>query len=231
MKMKHHGVTLAMVTAGALLLGGCGGSHQARNVDLKNTLLINPDILQKGTGDQVLYRYVNPDVKLKDYSRILMDPVIIAKEAQLDANELENYRKLANNFYVYTSRELGKLYPIVTEPGPGTMRVQAAIVDADRSQPVRTILSFTPFGMGVNVLKYAAIGKPSGVGEITVELKVTDAITGQLLGAAVDRRVGGSSPKNVYDIWANADDALQYWAKKMTFVLCRGQGRDDCVKP
>ena len=46
-------------------------------------------------------------------------------------------------------------------------------------------------------MKYGASGKQSGVGEITGEFKVTDAMTGELLGAALDRRVGGKDVKGV----------------------------------
>ena len=90
----------------ALLLGGCGASMQARSVDVKKSLLVNPSILEKGTGDQALYRYVNPKTDIKRYSKIMIDPVLIEKEADLDANELENYQKLANNAYVYLTQEL-----------------------------------------------------------------------------------------------------------------------------
>ena len=219
------------LAAVALLLGGCGGSYQARSVDIKNSLLVNPDILKEGTGDQALYRYQNPAVNLADYSAVLIDPVIISKQAELSSSELENYKTLANNFYVYMNQELGKYIAIASSPGPGTLRVQGAIIDADNSKPVRTIISFTPIGIGINLIKYTATGKQTAVGEITAELKVTDAQTGQLIGAALDRRVGGKNPSNIYDTWSNADDALQYWAKKMAFGFCQTKGKTDCVNP
>jgi len=220
-------VSLAAV---ALLLGGCGGSYQARSVDLKSSL-VNPDLLEKGTGDQALYRYQNPKVNLADYSVILIDPVIIRKDGELSASELENYKTLANNFTVYMNQELSKYFTIVTASGPGTMRVQAAITDADNSKPVRTILSFSPIGIGINLIKYTATGKQSAVGEITTELKVTDAQTGQLIGAALDRRVGGKRLSDAWDTWSNADEATKYWAKRLAYVLCMEKKLQGCVNP
>jgi len=219
------------LAAVALLLGGCGGSYQARSVDIKNSLLVNPDILKEGTGDQALYRYQNPAVNLADYSAILIDPVIISKQAELSAGELENYKTLANNFYVYMNQELGKYIAIASSPGPGTLRVQGAIIDADNSKPVRTIISFTPIGIGINLIKYTATGKQTAVGEITSELKITDAQTGQLIGAALDRRVGGKNPSNIYDTWSNADDAVKYWAKRLAYVVCTTKKLQGCVNP
>jgi len=224
-------VVLPLVTS-ALSLGGCGASYQARSVDVQNAMLVNPSILQKGGDGQSLYRYVNPDAKIKRYDKVIVDPVIIVKEAQLEADELENYKKLATNGYVYLVDELKQDYQIVETPAEGTLRIQLAIVDADSSKPGRNVLSSVmPIGIGVNALKYAATGKQSGVGEITAEFKITDAVTGALLGAALDRRVGGKSPKGITDTWYNADQSLQYWAKKVRYAMCAERGGADCVKP
>ncbi len=231
--VKTAGSLLAFVLF-ASLLGGCGPSMQARSVDVKESLLVNPSLLEKGTGEQALYRYVNPAADVKKYTKIMIDPVLIAKDAQLDAKEQENYQKLANNAYVYLTKELEQDYKIVNTPGPDTMRLQTAIIDADSSKPVRNITSsIMPIGIALSTLKYAATGKPSGVGEITMEMKITDADTGQLLGAALDRRVGGKDPKGLFNTWYNADSAMQYWAKRLRYVLCTERGGTDCegIKP
>ena len=67
-----------------------------------------------------------------------------------------------------------------------------AILEAEASSPVRNVVSsVVPIGIGISAISGAATGKQTGVGEISAEFKVTDALTGELLGAAVDRRVGG----------------------------------------
>lgn len=225
-------VSLSLAAGGLIMIGGCGASYQARSVDVQKTTMSNPSVLQKGGEDQALYRYVNPDVKIKEYDKIIIDPVLIVKEAQLDAKELENYQKLANNGFVYLNEELKKDYSIVDKPAEGTMRIQLAIIDADSSKPGRNVLSSVmPIGIGLNAVKYAATGKQTGVGEITAEIKVTDAVSGTLMGAALDKRVGGKSPKGITDTWYNADEALKYWAKKVRYFMCTERGGPDCVKP
>jgi len=224
---------LASLSAVALLLGGCAGSYQARSVDLKpDTILVNPEIFQKGTGDQALYRYVNPAVDFKQYTKVMIEPVLIYKSAELDSGELENYQKLSNNAFVYLNQELATQVTVVTVPGPDTLRLQFAIVDADSSKPVRNLLSTVmPIGIGLSVVKYAATGKQSGVGEITAEIRATDAVSGQLVAAAYDRRVGGKAAQGIWDTWYNADEALQYWAKKCAWFVCDAKGGTNCVKP
>jgi len=233
MKRMKTVAMLVMVVAIALQVSGCGvGSYQARSVDVKESPLVNPDILVQGKDDQALYRYVNPKADIKQYTMILIDPVMVYKDAALDKDERENYQKLANNAFIYLTKELEKDYRIVKDPAPGTMRVQMAIVDADSSKPVRNTLStIVPVGIALSLVKYTATGKQSGVGEITVGMKITDAGTGELLGAALDRRVGGKELSKLWSGWHNADDALQYWAKKLSFALCDMRSGTNCVKP
>jgi len=226
---------IAATTAVALLLGGCAGSYQARSVDLgegKGTLLVNPALLEKGTDDQALYRYVNPGVDFRSYTKVMIEPVLVYKQAELDKDQLENYQKLANNAFVFLNQELATQLTVVTMPEPGTLRLQLAIIDADSSKPVRNFLSSVmPIGIGLSLVKYAATGKQSGVGEITVELRVTDAVSGQLVAAAYDRRVGGKAAQGIWDTWYNADQSLQYWAKKCAWFVCDSKGGKNCVKP
>lgn len=232
MKRQRAIFSFALFVAIALLLGGCAGSYQARSMDIKDTMLVNPAILTPGTGDQALYRYQNPDAKGKRYTKMLVDPVLLKRSAELDAETLENYQKLANNAFVYLVQELGNDFQIVKSPEPETLRIQLAIIDVEPSSKASNILSSVmPIGIGISAIKGASTGKQSGVGEITVEFKLTDAMTGELLGAAVDRRVGGKAVGGMFDSWHNADAALQYWAKRVRFVLCTEGGRANCVKP
>jgi hypothetical protein len=233
MKKKTSAVRWLIAVVMSMLFSGCGvGSHQARDVDIQNAFLVNPGILVKGTDDQALYRYVNPKADVKKYTKVIIDPVIVQKDGELDQDELQNYQTLANNAYVYLTQELEKDYQIVKDPKPGSFRIQMAIIDADSSKPVRNTMStLIPVGMVLSAIKYGATGKQSGVGEITVEMKITDAASGELIGAALDRRVGGKQLTKLWSSWNNADDALQYWAKKLSFVLCGMRGDRDCVAP
>jgi hypothetical protein len=208
------------------------GSYQARSVDRQESPLVNPDILIKGSDDEALYRYVNPNANVKQYTKVLIDPVLVYGYGGMDKDEMENHQILANNAYVYVTQELKKDYQIVNAPEPGTLRIRMAIVDADSAKPVRnTFSTIMPIGMALSVVKYAATGKQSGVGEITMQIKITDAYTDELLGAALDRRVGGKELTKLWSNWHNADDALQYWAKRLSYTLCDMRGGGNCVKP
>jgi hypothetical protein len=231
--MKRNNTALIVVMGMTALLGGCAGSYQAKNIEIKEATLFDPKILKEGKEDQSLYRYVNPKADIKKYTRIYIDKVLVRKDGQLDKDELQDYENLSYNAYVYLANELKKDYTVSLSPEPGDMRIQMAIIDADSSKPVRNTLStFVPVGMVLSVAKYSATGKQSGVGEISVEMLITDVTTGELLGAALDRRVGGKEVSKLWSSWANANAALEYWAQQLRFVFCdmRGGGVT-CVKP
>jgi len=223
---------LAVAAGCLLMLAGCGSGYHARDMPLRTTL-VNPSILERGTGDEALYRYINKSIDVHKYHSILLDPVMITKDGTLDAETRANYQKLADNAYSLLAAELGKDYKLVKTPEAGCMRLQMGILDADPSSPVSNVLSsLTPIGMVVNLVTYSSTGKPSGVGEISMEMKVTDAVSGELLGAAVDRRVGGENPDSVVNTWADANSGLEWWAKRTRFFLCMARtGGVGCEKP
>jgi len=225
-------VLLALAAGSTLMFSGCGASYQARSMEIKDSLLINPAIMEKGADGQALYRYVNPKADFKSYTKIMIDPVIMSKAADMGADESENYQKLVNNAFVLLNDQLKNDYSIVKSPEPGAIRVQMAILEASSASKVRSVTStILPIGLAINLVKYSATGKPTAVGDITVEIKITDAATGELLGAAVDQRVGGMNMAGAWDSWRTADGALDYWAKQVRFVLCEKRGGAACIKP
>ena len=225
--------TLLIMAAGiTLLLGGCGTSYWTRNSELTELLLINPSILVKDSNDQSIYNYDNPKVKLRNYNKVIVEPVILSKAAELDSEEMENYQQLVNNAYVYLTEELKKDYRLVRTPEPGTLRIQMALIEADPSKPVRNLLTTViPTDSAIDLVKFAATGKPMSVGEISGEFKITDASSGRLLGASLDRRIGKQALKGSWDSWDNTGEALKYWAQRARYVLCEKKIGPFCEKP
>ena len=233
MKQEKMRLFVMLIALVGLLLAGCAPTLQARKVDVEKTVLVDPSILEKGSEGQPLYRYVKPGVDWKMYTKVIIDPVIVYQEAAMDEKTRENYQTLANNAFLFFTKELEKEVTVVTEPGPGTLRLQFAIVSAEKSAPVRMFLTtIVPVGLVFSAGKYAATGKPMAVGEITGEGRITDSVTGELLAAALDKRVGGKELRGIFrGSWQDADTALQYWAELMRYRLCQFRGGASCVEP
>src|SRR5262249_56283340 len=113
-------------------------------------------------------------------------------------------------------QQLSQKYQMVNEPGEGVMRLQVAIVDAESATPVlRTVSMVIPQARLLSSLKYLATGTYPFIGGAQAEAKMTDSVTGELLGVWVDKRVGGGSIKTAAPWeWGEAEDALEEWATK-----------------
>ena len=88
--------------------------------------------------------------------------------------------------------------------------MSAATVDASISLVI-------PQARTLNTLKYAATGSYAFVGGAQVEGKLTDAVTGQVLAEAVDKRIGGGSLEAAAQWqWGDAENAMTAWATMIT---------------
>jgi hypothetical protein len=224
---------LFLILAGGVTLSSCAPSKQARTVDVGNTgILGDYSMLGEGTDDQALRTYRNKNADWTKYTKVIIDPVKFQKPEDASQEELGDLQNLVNNMEILLRQEVGKDYQIVTDPGPGTLRVRAAIFDAKKKRMVGNILSsLVPIGIGLSIVKDVALGKPLAVGEISGEMKINDSQTNELLGAAIDRRVGQKYSGGAFDSWSEANAAIEYWAKRLRFALCNARGGANCVEP
>lgn len=169
--------------------------------------------LSPGGPGQAALRYVNPDARWTQYRSILLDPVTFWGGDTTKVS-VADQKTLADYFSHVLREELGKKFQLVEHAGPGAMRVQVALTDAEAATPgLRTISTVVPQARLLNTLKYAATGTYAFVGGAQVEAKVTDAVSGQLLAAVADRRVGGSSVEAAAQWqWGDAENAMKAWA-------------------
>jgi len=236
---EHHpsmrsasSVLLALLLS--LPFAACAGSQRARDVDLASKEA--PRILTQGlemvrtdTSEEALYIYRSKEKPKVRYTKLLLEPVLIAKEGELDQQELTNYQALADNAYQLVKQALAQDFEIVTQPSVDTFRMQIAVLDAQPASTVRRLLaSASPVGVGMSLARYVATGKPTAVGEITIEILMTDSTTGSVLGAGIDRRVGTQNVREAIDIWHTANDALAKWATRLReqLRLLRHQRKD-----
>jgi hypothetical protein len=224
---------LIVTLAAALFCSGCSVTKQARSVEKSGYL--GDDIyalVQEGKGGESLLIYRNEQVNPTKYTSVMIDKVSYINPKDASKDELADLQKLATNFAIFLKEELGKDYRIVTTPGPGTVRYSVAITSADDSNRLFEVTSLIPpYGMAISLAKDFITGKPTAVGEISMEIKAVDAETGELLGAAVDRRVGGKTLSGMMDTWDDANNAMRYWAKRVRYVNCLGSKRPSCEKP
>ena len=230
-KWSHRvasGVVLATVMA------GCATTQQVKVSDKPGTYcpFLGSDICAKlvatdtpgrfsgaatGGGEPVMgLRYVNPNAKWTQYKKVLIAPVSFwggedTKVSKADQVALTDYFTKALN------DELSKKFQVVEKPGPGVMEIAVAIDDIGKAVPVlRTVSMVIPQARALATLKYLATGTYAFVGSAQAEGKVVDSVTGELLAAGVDKRVGGGNIKTVAQ-WqlGDAENAMTAWSEQL----------------
>ena len=234
MTTNRAGPLIALM-ATATLLAGCAASEQARDVEESGFLGQDYALLREGKEGEALRVYRDDDAPWSTYDKIKLDPVTIWAG---EGSEFEDFSKpdrqtLADTFNKMLTEELSKDFQVVDETGPGVLHLQVAITDAQTSNPTMdTISTIVPQALLISGAKEIVTGKPSFVGEASVEARAVDGQTGELVAAGVDRWVGGKSITGApTDSWDDVREAYRYWAQQLRFRLCTERGATDCTPP
>lgn len=168
----------------------------------------------EGSDQKAMLRYVNPSANWGSYNKIMIAPVTFwaADDSKVSAADQQALCNYAYNVFV---KDLGKNFAIVDQPGPGVLKLSAGLTDATSAVPVlRSVSVIVPQARALSLIKMAATGTYAFVGSAQGALKLNDSVSGQLLAAAVDKRVGGTSVTNVVVFqWGDAEHAIDYWAE------------------
>ncbi|MGQ0812805.1 MAG: DUF3313 domain-containing protein [Nitrospiraceae bacterium] len=238
---------LVLITAVLLLTVapfGCAATKQGRTVEKLGFLKDLYPLMSHGNEDagESLLVYRNPKAALitkGSYTKIMLDPVLIfrGEKTKMQGIPQGQAQLIADTFYALIYQELSKDYEIVSQPEPHTLRGQVAITHLEESWPMLDVVSSVPAPMNFvaagSMLKMVATGKPAFTGEAVIEVKVSDAESGEVFRAAVDRRVGKKKlDAESFNSWADVYEALRYWAENARYQLCKARGtRTDCLKP
>lgn len=177
--------------------------------------------------------YTDVGVDWSSYSKVLLEPVTMwrGKEDQIQVSP-KDAQTLVNNFHKLVYASLAKDFDLVQEPGPDTLRVEVAITRVtDAVEVFNFVTSFEPHTHLIGSLEEYAGEKPPFTGEAQIELRVTDSVSGAKLMESVDRRVGRRQLTGSWNSWRSVDNALEFWAQQLRFLLCRQQGKSDCEPP
>lgn len=75
------------------------------------------------------------------------------------------------------------------------------------------------------------VKKPAFVGAIETEFTISDSMTGTVLGAGIDRRVGNKTLSKGFSRWSDVHNAMDFWILQTASRACKGTGRPGCAKP
>lgn len=208
---KAPGSICLVLALGVLLLAGCAEAPKASGF-LRDYAALRP----VPGASSVLY-YEKPNVQWKRYTRLMLDPVVVyyapdAPDRQIQPDDL---KRLTDYFRTAAVEAVRDAYPVVETPGPGVLRIRAAITDVVPANPL------------LNVVTTAAVFIPLDMGGAAMEAEFLDSVTNERLAAIIERKTGMPlDPRDMirgFTKWGHAEAAFRAWAKELREVLDEAQ--------
>jgi hypothetical protein len=207
-----------VVGIGTVLLAACTTTQEAKvaQSDIKCGF-IGPVCSQLKTGapgQQIAWAYTSPTVNWTKYKKLMIQPVTYWDDEKSKVS-VEDQHRLTNFLYATFETELAKQFQIVDQDGPDVMQLQLALIDVAAATPVlRTITMVIPQARLLATLKRGITGSYPFVGGVQAEFKLTDSLTGEVLAAGVDRRIGGGNISTAAQWeWGDAENVMKAWSK------------------
>ena len=236
-----HKNSMVFLMVMMLMSSGCFTSQPVRDVT-PSGFLEDYSQLNPGERDQAALLYRNPDANIGSYDKFMIDDVAIwySEEESLRDLPEEELKQLSLLLKVRVIEALkNEGMTRVKEPGPGVMRIRAAITDAKKSKPVLdTVTTVLPHSRFVSTAKRLTFGTHSFVGRAGIEGEVLDSLTGERLGAMVDRRAGGKTLQGSLNSWDDVEQSFKFlgrialvidyaWPRERSIVCHRNEERPD----
>lgn len=202
-----------------------GATKRIDKVQPVSGFIPKPSLLHPGGKGHAALFYVNSEVQLSSYNKIMLDPVQIwtAPGSKLSAVPVAQRKAAAATFYSDLTTALKKSCKMTKTPGPGTMRVRFALVDAELPNPiVNTVATYAPYASTAYSLASYAFNGGVGyfAGTATAEGYATDSVSGTLLWEIVDKRGGTTAlVENTFDTWLDVHHAFKIWSTQLVNAL------------
>ncbi len=198
--MKH-----VVVLACAALLIGCSSAPPRPTGFLGDSSQLAP---VPGEPDRLYWE--SPGVAWGSYTKVMLEPVTLCLSQEARGRELrpEDTSRMKDYFRAKAVEAIQSGYPVVDAPGPGVLRIRAAITD------------LVPTNVAQNLLTTAALGLAVDMGGASMEAEFLDGTTGERLAAVIDRKTG--SPLALvenFTTWDHAKAAFDEWAQELRQAL------------
>jgi Protein of unknown function (DUF3313) len=213
----HTAVALTAVLV--LFVTGCSTTQRVAVRDEPRICAFLDEVcheLQPGARGEAGLRWVDPTSDPTQYTKVIVEVVGFFGT---DASKVPpaDQERLTALFQQSLTEALATKYQVVDRSAPGTVQLQVVILDAEAATPgLRSVSMAIPQARLLGTGYYAVSGTYPFVGGGQAAFKATDAMTGQVLGAGVDRRVGGGAPQTAAQWqWGDAENAIKAWSQQL----------------
>ena len=216
-RIDHSMRTLCCLTliSVSLVLAACETTRQTRSAKPAG-FLGDYSQLRKGEGKEAQLVYINSAAPWSKYRAIMIDSVTLWHSDKTAKIAPEDAQRLTDSLYAQLHKQLSQDYQIVNTPGPGVLRLRAAITEAIGADVVaNAATTIVPQLKVITTVGGMAADSRVFAGQAGVEAELTDSLSGDRLAAAVDERVGAKTIRGGLGEWSQVDQAFEFWAERL----------------
>ena len=198
-----------------LIVAGCGGSTKVK----KSGFLGDYSQFKSSPQDEEALLYVHPTKTIADYDKLMFDHPIVYfhPDAKGKGINPEKLKELTDFWLDEAVKAVEGAYEVVEKPGPGVLRVRAAITEVNTSDPKKNIVTQYVVKMSVDV------------GGASMEAELVDSQTGERIVGYMASRKGRAfvNYKNLITQYGDTKGALKYWAQNLRERLDEMHGKTE----
>lgn len=205
----------------ALVLSACASAGKAKPAGF----LRDYSQLSKPKGeDRAQLVYINPSADFRKYDKIMVDPVTVWDAGGTELPSHAEAQSLADDLDDSLRITLAQDYRIVEQAGPGVMRLRVALTESEDSWHVRDNVA-SRFDDELRAARPEPSGATRGfVGRAGLEGEMLDAVSGERLFAAIDRRAGERRVVAAERPWEDVRDIFDLWSDRLRLRLAELRG-------
>ena len=218
--VRRAGRLLAMVAI-AGVAAGCSLLHRGPTGPAEGRCVVIPPSIcpqLKAVAEGQAFRYVAPSLAPGTYKKVMVSPVTTFTAEAMTVTPATQ-QVVANYLFDAVTKAIADArIPTVDQPGAQVVRLQLALSQVSGAAPpiLRTISLLVPLARVEATAQYGVTGSYAFVGQMQGEVLVSDSVTGTVLTAEIDPRIGGGAPATAAEWqWSGAQAALNTWAKQI----------------
>lgn len=166
--------------------------------------------------------YVNPNAAWSQYDAVFIDSVTLWINDASRQPSKDDAQMLTDMMYKALSDKLGEKFRLADRPGPGVIRVRAALTEAKgASVALNAVTTVIPQLRVVSMVGGVAADTATLVGAASGEAELVDSVTNERLAAAVDSVAGTKGVLRAFSKWADVENACNRWAERMRDFLVK----------
>ena len=160
--------------------------------------------------------YRNPDLDIAGYHKLLFDRITLWRDTEdTEPVESSDFQSVANDLYATLTKELGRTFELVSEPGPGVARIRIVLQDVD--EPDDQLDVYVTNAQPVSLASDKPL--PPGLLEFGrnawVEGEILDSTNDAVIFAVVDLAADVVPHSAPMKTWHDLHAGFVAWADKM----------------